>query len=130
MVYIAGLVGAAAVASAVLFHVSHRETPVVSTAPVKPAAVVERTDMEINASPWANVLRVQDEAGTEIALPDVDRSTPLRLNGLKAGKYKVIFADAEGQQKTVECNLSTVDHLCTTDMGIADIQQMLTGARQ
>ena len=130
LLYIAGSVGTAAVAAAVLFHVSHRETPVVSTAPVKPAAVVEQTDMEINASPWAKVLRVQDEAGKEIALPDVDQSTPLRLDGLKPGKYKVIFADARGQQKTVDCNLSTVDHLCTTDMGIPDIQQMLTGERQ
>jgi hypothetical protein len=75
-------------------------------------------------------LRVQDEAGQEIALPDVDESTPLRLDGLKPGKYKVIFADAAGQQKTVDCNLSTADHLCTTDMGIPDIQQMLNGERQ
>ena len=130
LLYIAGSVGTAAVAAAVLLHVSHRETLVVSTAPVKSAAVVEGTDMEINASPWAKVLRVQDEAGKDIALPDVDQSTPLRLDGLKAGKYRVIFADPEGQQKTVECNLSTVNHLCTTDMGIADIQQMLAGARQ
>ena len=130
LLYIAGSVGAAAVAATVLFHVSHRETPVVSTAPVKSAAVVERTDMEINASPWAKVLRVQDEAGKDIALPDVDQSTPLRLDGVKPGKYKVIFADAGGRQKTVDCNLSTVDHLCTTDMGIPDIQQMLTGERQ
>jgi serine/threonine-protein kinase len=130
LLYIAGSLGTAAVAAAVLFHVSHRETPVVSTAPVKSAAVVERTDMEINASPWAKVLRVQDEAGKDIALPDVDQSTPLRLDGVKPGKYKVVFADAGGQQKTVDCNLSTVTHLCTTDMGIPDIQQILTGERQ
>ncbi len=130
LLYVAGSAGTAAVAAAVLFHVSHRETPVVSTVPVKPAAVVERTDMEINASPWAKILRVQDEAGKDIALPDVDQSTPLRLDGVKPGKYKVILADARGQQKTVDCNLSTVAHLCTTDMGIPDIQQILTGERQ
>ena len=86
--------------------------------------------MEINASPWAKVLRVQDEAGKDIALPDVDQSTPLRLDGVKPGKYKVTFADTRGQQKTVDCNLSTVVHLCTTDMGIPDIQQMLIGERR
>ena len=130
VLYIAASVGAAAVAAAVLFHVSHRETPVVSTAPVKPAAVVERTDMEINASPWAKVLRVQDQAGKDSALSDVGQSTPLRLDGVKPGKYKVTFADTRGQQKTVDCNLSTVAHLCTADMGIPDIQQILTGERQ
>ena len=126
VLYIAGFV----VAAAVLFYVSHRERPAMPTAPVKPAAVVERTDVEINASPWAKVLRVQDEAGKEIALPDADQSTPLRLDGLKPGKYKVILAGAGDQQKTVDCNLSTVDHLCTADMGIPDIQQILTGERR
>jgi eukaryotic-like serine/threonine-protein kinase len=130
VLYIAASVGAATVAAAALFHISHRETLVVSTTPVKSGAVVERTDMEINASPWAKVLRVQDEAGKDIVLPDVDQSTPLRLDGVKLGKYKVIFADARGQQKTVDCNLSTVVHLCTTDMGIPDIQQMLIGERR
>ena len=86
--------------------------------------------MEINASPWAKVLRVQDEAGKDIALPDVDQSTPLRLDGVKPGKYKVIFADARGQQKIVDGNLSTMAPLCTTDMGIPDIQQILSGERQ
>jgi eukaryotic-like serine/threonine-protein kinase len=130
VLYIAGSVGAATVTAAVLFHVSHREALVVPTAPVKPVAVVERTYMEINASPWAKVLRVQDEVDKDIALPNVDQSTPLRLDGLKPGKYKVILADPGGQQKTADCNLSTVDHLCTTDMGIPDVQKILIGEQR
>ena len=129
--YIAGSGGVATiVAAAVLFYVTHPKPPVSTRAPVNPPAVVVRTDMEINASPWAKVLSVQDEAGKEITLPDGDQSTPLRLEGLKPGRYKVTLADPGGEQKTVDCSLSTADHLCTTDTGTPDPEQALIGGQQ
>jgi eukaryotic-like serine/threonine-protein kinase len=126
--YAAGLaVVAAAVAVAGLLHIRHEKAPAPQAVPVTLAAPVVRTDMEINAAPWAKVVRVQDEAGKDIALPDGDRTTPLRLDGLKAGGYKVTIAGPEGQQQTVNCRLSSANHLCVADISAPDIQQVLTG---
>ena len=85
------------------------------------------TDLEINASPWAKVVSIQDEAGNSIALPDGDQTTPLRLEEINSGKYKVTLAGADGKQQTVECNVSAGEHLCAADLGSPDPEQVLIG---
>jgi eukaryotic-like serine/threonine-protein kinase len=85
------------------------------------------TDLEINASPWAKVVSIQDEAGNSIALPDGDHTTPLRLEEIDSGKYKVTFAGADGKQQTVQCNVSAGEHLCAADLGSPDPEQVLMG---
>jgi serine/threonine-protein kinase len=94
-----------------------------------PAPVLS-TDLEINASPWAKVVSVQDEAGQNIPLPDGDQTTPLRLDGVNSGTYKVTFAGADGRQQMMECNVSAGEHLCATDMGSPDTKQVLIGEQQ
>jgi serine/threonine-protein kinase len=85
--------------------------------------------LEIGASPWATVLAVHDEQGKNVDLPTKDRITPLRLDGLKAGKYEVVLRAPDGLEKTMLCKLSTEEHLCATDMGALDIQRLLEGDR-
>ena len=100
-----------------------------AAAPVSPPtrATSMPTDLAINASPWAKVVSIQDEAGNSIALPDGDQTTPLRLEEINSGKYKVTLAGADGKQQTVECNVSAGEHLCAADLGSPDPEQVLMG---
>ena len=82
--------------------------------------------MEINASPWARVLKVQDSEGQSIRLPE-DGTTPLRLDDLKAGQYKVTLAAPNGDKQILNCSVSVNDHLCMLPIEAPDMQQILTG---
>jgi serine/threonine protein kinase len=129
--YAAGFV--VVIAAFAFAAVSHRRHEVVA-APKELAVSAagpapELTDMEINASPWAKVVSVEDETGVSVGLPEGDHTTPLRLDGLKRGRYKVTFAGADGHQQTVECNVSSEERLCFADLGTPDTEQLLTGAQ-
>jgi eukaryotic-like serine/threonine-protein kinase len=131
----ASTVVVAAIAVAGLAHHRH-EVPVphdaaathaTASVPPPPPTTSMPTDLEINASPWAKVVSVQDEAGNSIALPDEDQTTPLRLEGINSGTYKVTFARADGKEQTVECNVSAGEHLCAADLGSPDPEHVLIG---
>jgi serine/threonine protein kinase len=134
--YVAG--SAVVVAALAVVGLSHRwhMTPAPQNAtarhamvsvPPQPTPTGVPTDVEINASPWAKVMSVQDEAGNSVALPDGDQTTPLRLEGINSGAYKVTFARADGKEQTVECNVSAGEHLCAADLGSPDPEQVLMG---
>jgi len=95
--------------------------------PAAPAPAVVPIDVEINASPWAKVVNIQDRAGESILLPGGDQTTPLRLDGVNSGTYQVTFAGADGRQQVVECNVSAEEHLCAAEMGSPDIERVLMG---
>jgi len=125
-------------ATVLVFHSRHKQValpqPVaqkVAPAPMpakKPlAAVVPQFDLQMDAAPWATVVAVRDASGNSISLPSDENTTPLRLEALKAGTYTVQLRGADNQQKTVLCTVSRDQHLCTTDMGLPDIQQVLKG---
>lgn len=94
-----------------------------------PAPAEAPTDMEINASPWATVVSVEDESGARVPLPEGGQTTPLRLDGLKRGKYKVTLAAAHGDQQTMDCDISLDEHLCSLNLGSPDVDQVLTGGQ-
>jgi serine/threonine protein kinase len=126
--YVAGSAAVAALAVVGLSHRQHGAPALQKVGAVHaPAPAGAPTDLEINASPWAKVVSVHDKAGKSIALPDGDQTTPLRLEGLSSGTYQVTFAAADGNQQTVECNVSSGEHLCTANMGSPDIEQVLMG---
>ena len=113
-------------ATSLLLRLRHHEAPAskIVLAPV-PAALP--TFMVINASPWARVLQVQDGEGKSVQLPE-DGTTPLRLDDLRAGQYKVTLAGPNGDKQFVNCNISVNDHLCMLQIEAPDIQQVMVGA--
>jgi serine/threonine-protein kinase len=95
-----------------------------------PAEATTQFDFELDASPWATVVSVVDAAGKSLPLPPGGEVTPVRLNGVNAGTYTVHLHGAQdGQEKTVQCTVSERQHLCTADMGLPDMQQLLKGER-
>jgi predicted Ser/Thr protein kinase len=127
---LAFLLGAAfvvvALAAGVLLSLRHREAAA-NKAVIAPVPAPVMTDMEINASPWARVVQVQDGQGKSIQLPE-DSTTPLRLDDLKAGQYRVTLAGPNGDTQIVICSVSVKDHLCILQIEAPDIQQVMTGA--
>jgi hypothetical protein len=91
------------------------------------ASVAISTDLEINASPWAKVVSVQDKSGNSIALSDKDSTTPLRLDAVDSGIYVVTLAGPDNKEQTVKCSVSLSEHLCSADMGSPSVNQVLTG---
>jgi len=134
--YVAG--SAVVVVALVVMELSHHQheapapqnagAPQATTSvPPPPPITSTPTDLEINASPWAKVVSIQDEAGNSVALPDGDQTTPLRLEGISSGTYNVTLARADGKQQTVGCNVSAGEHLCAADLGSPDPEQVLMG---
>jgi eukaryotic-like serine/threonine-protein kinase len=93
------------------------------------APVLPPTYMELNGMPWATVSRVIDPAGKSVQLPAGDQSTPMRLDGLTPGMYKVIFQGPDNSQQTQNCHISPEEHLCTVSFGEPDIQQLIEGQK-
>jgi serine/threonine-protein kinase len=107
-------------------HHTTQAAPV--AAPPTPVAVA-KTYLDVDASPWATVLKIQSSAGKSIDLPGSERSTPMRLDGVPAGTYTVTLKGPDGQVMVTQCAVSTDRHLCTAELGTPDIQQALTGDR-
>lgn len=128
--YVIGCLVAVAVIAAIgLSRIRARElhAPAPAHTPV-PVAVV-RTYMQLNASPWATVISVQDASGKDTALPEEDQTTPMRLDGVAVGKYKVTFEGPNQQQQTVACEVSVEQHLCTAEISPVDMRNVVTGEK-
>jgi eukaryotic-like serine/threonine-protein kinase len=87
------------------------------------------TYMQLNGMPWATVSRVIDPTGKSVPLPPGDPTTPLRLDGLTPGTYKVVFQGPDNSQQTQNCHISPEEHLCTVSFGEPDIQQLIGGQK-
>jgi serine/threonine-protein kinase len=116
-----------AFATSVLLRSRHREISANKSVAAAPVLVPGPTYIEINASPWARVLKVQDSEGQSIRLPE-DGTTPLRLGDLKAGQYKVSFAAPNGDNQILNCSVSVNDHMCMLPIETPDIRQVIIGA--
>ncbi len=129
---LACIVGAAiALCAGALFWSAHRNsTPKAATLTPQPAAPVAETYLEINASPWATVTKIQDDTGKSLDLRNSERATPFRLDGIPVGRYEVTLKGSDSQNHVVRCSVNAGQHLCTADLGTLDLQQVLSGAGQ
>jgi serine/threonine-protein kinase len=93
------------------------------------APVAPPTYLQLNGMPWATVSRVIDPTGKNVPLPPGDQSTPMRFDGLEPGMYKVIFQGPDNSQQTVNCPLSSEQHLCTVSFSEPDIEQLIGGQK-
>ncbi|MGD0733535.1 MAG: protein kinase [Terracidiphilus sp.] len=99
---------------------------------LRPAAVPPSGALELNASPYAEVLSVTSDQGKAIPLPQGDHWTPLRLDGIPAGKYAVTFKAADGSTQNQSCEVAQTAQICTIEMKPVDdntIEQIVGGAK-
>ena len=126
---IGGTAGVAALAVVGLVHGSRERAPVNPVPQTPLVKKVDRIGMELNAMPWATVVSVRDREGKLVALPAGDHATPLRLDGLPAGEYRVVFAGANSRKETVTCTVTEQTPLCTANLGAPDTQTVLEGVK-
>ena len=100
-----------------------------ASAPVQSVQQASRqASLVVQAMPWATVLDVTDASGATRTLPR-ERSTPLRLDALEAGAYKVRMASAAGVEKIVECTAAPGGQLCTAEFATPDPARFLSARR-
>ena len=109
----------------------HNSIPITSAAADQPAQpLLADTYLEVNASPWASVVKIENSAGNSINLHSSQPLTPFRLDGVPPGSYEVTLkGPGSEQEQVVYCVISAAHHLCTVDLGTPEMQRVLTGAQ-
>jgi serine/threonine-protein kinase len=100
---------------------SHRTAP----APVMGA-------LELNATPYAEVVSVTSEKGAAIALPAGDHWTPMRLDQIPSGRYAVEFKGPDASVQKQQCEVTQSEVVCSIEFKPIDnhaIDQIIGGAQ-
>jgi hypothetical protein len=88
--------------------------------------------LELNATPFAEVVSVTSDKGKAIALPAGDHWTPLRLDEIPTGRYSVSFKGPDGSVQTQQCNAAQFVQICTIELKPVDdnaIDEIVGGAK-
>jgi serine/threonine-protein kinase len=99
---------------------------------LRPAPAVPMGVLELNASPFAEVVGVTSDKGKAIPLPAGDHWTPMRLDDIQAGKYTVNFKGPDGSTQSQQCDVDQSAQVCSVDMKPIDdsaIEQIIGGAK-
>jgi len=100
---------------------------------LRPApAVVQLGALEVNATPFAEVVSVTSDKGKAIPLPAGDHFTPLRLDGIPLGTYAVQVKGADGAAATQSCVVDQSGQVCSFELKPIDdqaIEEIVGGAK-
>jgi serine/threonine-protein kinase len=97
------------------------------TAPVGPVGV-----LELNATPYAEVVTVTSDKGKLVPLPAGDHWTPYRLDNVPLGKYTVAFKGPDGNTQQQECDVAQTVQVCSVELKPIDdgtIDQIVGGSK-
>ena len=100
---------------------------------LRPKPAVVTSYLQLNASPFAEVLSITPQKGSPLGLPAGDHSTPMRIEGVPEGAYAVVFRKADGKTETVTCTVSDTNHRCMAQaapLSDADIDAIVAGGKQ
>jgi serine/threonine-protein kinase len=99
---------------------------------LRPAPVVSMGALELNATPFAEVVSVTSDKGNAIPLPAGDHWTPLRLDDLPTGKYTVSFKGPDGNTQSQQCDVAQTAQVCGVELKPIDdsvIDQIIGGTK-
>jgi serine/threonine-protein kinase len=99
---------------------------------LRPAPAVPLGALELNATPYAEVVSVTSEKGSAIPLPAGDHWTPMRLDGIPVGKYSVTFKGVDGVTQGEQCEAAQTAQVCNMVMKAIDhdsMEQIIGGAK-
>jgi len=83
---------------------------------LRPAPAISLGALELNASPFAEVMSVTSEKGQAMPLPVGDHWTPLRLDEIPIGRYAVSFRGTDGSTLNQQCDVAQTAQLCTIEL--------------
>ncbi len=99
---------------------------------LRPAPVGPLGVLELNATPYAEVVSVTSDKGKAVALPAGDHWTPLRLDDVPVGNYTVAFKGVDGATKQQQCSAAQLVQICSIEFKPIDdnaIDQIVGGAK-
>jgi hypothetical protein len=98
--------------------------------PSTPPPAVIRTYVNVNASPWARVLKISGEGGRRLEEQTGEHVTPMRLESLPTGHYDVTFSGPDNKQQVKSCEITLEQHLCAATFDGPDVKQLLAGEQR
>ena len=105
-----------------------RRAPQPVPSPPLPAAI--QTYINLNASPWARVLKITGEGGRRLEEQTGEHVTPMRLESLPTGHYDITFAGPDNKQQVKSCEITLEQHLCAATFDKPDVKQLLAGEQR
>ena len=99
---------------------------------LRPAPVLPMGALELNASPFAEVVSITSDKGAAIPLPAGDHWTPMRLDDLPAGRYTVSFKGPDGNTQSQQCDVAQTAQVCSIELKPIDdsaIDQIVGGTK-
>jgi serine/threonine-protein kinase len=99
---------------------------------LRPAPAIPTGALELNATPFAEVVSVTSDQGKAITLPQGDHWTPLRLEDVPLGKYSVTFKGSDGATQSQSCQVTLTSQLCSIELKPVDdntIEQIVGGGK-
>ncbi len=101
---------------------------------LKPKPQIATGAIQLNASPFGQVVSITPEGGSAVTLPPGSHDTPMRLD-VPEGSYSVVFQGADGAKQTANCKVvANADaNTCNaelTPITDSDIQAIVAGGKQ
>ena len=99
---------------------------------LRPAPAVPMGVLELNATPFAEVVGVTSDKGKAVPLPAGDHWTPLRLDSIPVGRYTWTSKGPDGTTQSQQCDVDQSAQLCNVDLKPIDdnaIEQIVGGAK-
>jgi hypothetical protein len=88
--------------------------------------------LQLNATPYAEVVSVTSDKGKAMPLPAGDNWTPLRIDEIPAGQYSVVFKGPDGSTQSQQCTVDSSPQICSIEMKPIDapaIDRIIGGAK-
>jgi serine/threonine-protein kinase len=83
---------------------------------LRPAPVVPLGALELNATPFAEIVSVTSDKGKVVVLPAGDHWTPFRLDDVPWGRYTVGFKGPAGNTQQQQCDVAQSAQICTIEL--------------
>jgi len=99
---------------------------------LRPAPVVAGGVLQLNATPYAEVVSITSDKDKAIALPAGDHWTPLRIDEIPVGQYSVTFKGPDGNTQSQSCTVDSTPQICSIEMKPIDdsaIDGIIGGAK-
>ncbi|MGA9671463.1 MAG: protein kinase [Terracidiphilus sp.] len=99
---------------------------------LRPAPAAPMGVLEVNATPYAEVVSVTSDKGKVLPLPTDDHWTPLRLDDVPTGSYAVLVKGPDGSPQSQQCDVGQSIQVCTVVLKPIDdnsIDEIIGGAK-
>jgi len=96
------------------------------------APAISNGVLELNATPFAEVVAVTGKDGKAVPLPSGDHWTPMQIDGILLGSYTVDFKASDGSVQRQQCEVTQIELVCNIELKPIDdkaIEEIIGGEK-